>query len=299
MGLPSYPKVYNLGHRDIADLFLGPVVVQEKVDGSQFSFGVVGGVLHARTHHNALNVAAPGGMFESALVTIRGLQPKLLLDHVYFGEYLSKPKHNALAYDRVPSGHVILFDVQDTASGQYLPPGDVAREAEALGLESVPVLYTGLSATESLVTFANRVSILGGQEIEGVVIKNYARGLMGKYVTSRFRELRHEHPAKNTGGMESLVARYATKARWQKAVIHLEEQGLLQHAPEDIKNLLTEVGKDVINECGEEIRAALWEHWWPQIRRGIARGLPEWYKEQLAKNQPIPQKDASAGSGGV
>ena len=34
----SYPKVFNLGHAAMADLLGGNVVVQEKVDGSQFSF---------------------------------------------------------------------------------------------------------------------------------------------------------------------------------------------------------------------------------------------------------------------
>lgn len=36
----SYPSTFALGHRAIADLLLDPVLVEEKVDGSQFSFGV-------------------------------------------------------------------------------------------------------------------------------------------------------------------------------------------------------------------------------------------------------------------
>jgi hypothetical protein len=36
----SYPKLYAMGHRAIADLLLDDVIVQEKVDGSQFSFGL-------------------------------------------------------------------------------------------------------------------------------------------------------------------------------------------------------------------------------------------------------------------
>jgi ATP-dependent RNA circularization protein (DNA/RNA ligase family) len=36
----SYPSIYALGHRAIRELFDGPVVVEEKIDGSQFSFGV-------------------------------------------------------------------------------------------------------------------------------------------------------------------------------------------------------------------------------------------------------------------
>lgn len=36
----SYPSIYNLGHRYIADLLTVPVIVEEKIDGSQFSFGL-------------------------------------------------------------------------------------------------------------------------------------------------------------------------------------------------------------------------------------------------------------------
>ena len=36
----SYPSIFALGHRALAELFLDPVVVEEKVDGSQFSFGL-------------------------------------------------------------------------------------------------------------------------------------------------------------------------------------------------------------------------------------------------------------------
>lgn len=66
--LRSYPKVYNFGHRAIVDLMDGPVVVQEKVDGSQFSAGVIDGKLHCRSHHNALNLDEPPKMFREAVV---------------------------------------------------------------------------------------------------------------------------------------------------------------------------------------------------------------------------------------
>jgi len=38
MRLNSYPSIYNLGHHAIATLLDAPVLVEEKVDGSQFSF---------------------------------------------------------------------------------------------------------------------------------------------------------------------------------------------------------------------------------------------------------------------
>lgn len=35
----SYPKIWNVGHAAVATMFDHPVLVEEKVDGSQFSFG--------------------------------------------------------------------------------------------------------------------------------------------------------------------------------------------------------------------------------------------------------------------
>ena len=35
----SYPKVWNLGHPSVDEIFKDDVIVEEKVDGSQFSFG--------------------------------------------------------------------------------------------------------------------------------------------------------------------------------------------------------------------------------------------------------------------
>lgn len=55
----SYPKVYALGHRALAELLLDEVLVEEKIDGSQFSFGRFGGDLKARSKGCQLNVDYP------------------------------------------------------------------------------------------------------------------------------------------------------------------------------------------------------------------------------------------------
>jgi hypothetical protein len=40
-----------------------------------------------------------------------------------------------------------------------------------------------------------------------------------------------------------------------------------------------------MEECGEEIKEALFQYWWREIKRGIAKGFPEWYKNKLAEKQ--------------
>jgi len=51
----SYPKIYNLGHRAVREIFEEAVIFQEKVDGSQISFMVDDtGMPHARSKRQTL-----------------------------------------------------------------------------------------------------------------------------------------------------------------------------------------------------------------------------------------------------
>ena len=120
----SYPSVYALGHMAISELLLDPVIVEEKVDGSQFSFGRFDGDLKLRSKGKDIIPDAPEKMFQKAVDTVMALD---LVDGLtYRGEYLSKPKHNALAYERVPKGNVIIFDI-NTAEEKYLLYEDKKR----------------------------------------------------------------------------------------------------------------------------------------------------------------------------
>ena len=294
----SYPSIYNLGHAAIADLLKGPVIVEEKIDGSQLSFSKrEDGTLEARSKGAQLNICAPEGMFKAAVDTIQSLAPALRPNVIYRGEYLAGPHHNALTYNRIPAKHIILFDVNDGLES-YQTPRQKADAASELGLECVPVLFTGLiSDIEHFRRLLDTESVLGGQKIEGVVIKpeNYdlfgrdKKVLMGKFVSESFREVHSktwdaEHKTKGPQDIvQLLAAKYGTNARWQKAVIHLKERGELQGAPQDIGPLMKEVPEDVLKECAEELKADLFEWAWPQLRRSFTRGLPEWYKEELLK----------------
>jgi hypothetical protein len=85
--------------------------------------------------------------------------------------------------------------------------------------------------------------------------------------------------------VEQLIATLKTDARWHKAVQHLREAGKIEDSPRDIGLLMKEVPLDVVEEEIEFMKEKLFDWAWPQIRRGIIAGLPEWYKEQLLKRQ--------------
>jgi len=296
--LHSYNKIFNLGHKALEELFLDPVTVEEKIDGSQFSFGLDdNGVLHCRSKGQVLNIDAPEKMFTEAVETAKELSPLLIAGWTYRGEYLKTPKHNTLAYDRVPEKHIILFDI-DMGEEDYFKSREAKeKEAARLGLEYVPQLAAGtFTSWEPLKELLQTTSILGGQTVEGIVIKNYHRicpmtkqVLMGKYVSEAFKEVnRGDWRDRNPGPRdikEQLVESYRTPARWQKAVQHLRERGELEGTLRDIGKLIKEVQSDVHEECAAEIQERLYSWARSDVLRGVIRGLPEWYKEQLAEKQ--------------
>ena len=303
----SYPSIYNLGHRAVRDLLNHPHVVEEKVDGSQFSFGVFLGPdgaqeVRVRSKGAVMLLDAPEKMFTKAVQSVRDRQALLREGWTYRCEYLAKPKHNTLAYDRTPEGCLIGFDVS-TGDQEWLDPLEKWEEFKRIGLECVPMLARGGGDTTP-VTLAdlrtildNTRSVLGGQLIEGVVIKPFRvelygidhKTLMGKFVSERFKEA-HKEGWKVTSPnsadiLERLTKQYHTQVRWMKALQHLREAGQLTDSPKDIPVLLAEVQKDLGKEEKEEIRTILWKWAWPHVSRNVTRGLPEWYKEELLRMQ--------------
>ena len=293
--LHSYSSIYALGHAAAADVLADPVVVEEKIDGSQFSFGLLDGELCCRSKGKQLILDAPEKMFAIAVEQVRELHAErgLRPGYTYRAEYLQKPKHNSLCYARVPMRHLILFDV-DAGLESYLSPEEKRAEAERLGLELAPVLFVGrIESLDAIKVLLAAESCLGGTAPEGLVIKNYSRfgadkkTLMAKYVTEAFKEVHAgEWKKANPTGhdvIQGLIAQYRSPARWQKAVQHLREAGQLEGSPRDIGPLFREVPADVLKECREEIMATLFAWAWPKVSRGITAGMPQWYKDELAQ----------------
>jgi hypothetical protein len=291
----SYPSVFALGHKMIEELFLDPVVIQEKVDGSQLSFGMFGGELKVKSHHKEIIIGGHDKMWNLAIETIERIRDKLHDGWTYRGEYLMKPKHNVLAYNRVPVGNIVIFDIND-GEESYLPPENVAFECGELGLEYV---YTFgkyfIHNTDEIKELLDRESFLGGTKVEGIVFKNYNRfgrdkkALMGKYVSEAFKEVHQkEWKANNPGRVDTVIQiidELKTDARREKAVQHLKEKGELEQSPKDIGKLMAEVKADIEKECKEYIIDRLYKNSIGHILRGVVSGFPEWYKNKLAENQ--------------
>ena len=287
----SYPKIWALGHAGIGELLADPVVIEEKIDGSQFSFGVFGGELKCRSKGQQIIVEAPEKMFTEAVETAKRLSPLLNDGWTYRAEFLAKPKHNTNKYDRVPEQFIILFDVNPSEE-TYLAYPDKLVEGKRIGLEVVPEYFNGcLASIEQLAKYLDTPSVLGGT-IEGVVIKNYSRfgrdkkALMGKFVREDFKEAHKVEWSNSNPGTSDILAMLAqscrTEARWAKCVQRLRDAGQIEGSPRDIAKLMPSIKADAKEELEAEIKEQLYRWAWPTIERRLVAGMPEWYKATLA-----------------
>lgn len=303
----SPQSIFSIGHKAANDLFKVPVQVQEKVDGSFFAFGLYEDgtfitdnldnrlpnyELKVRSKGAVMVADAPASLFKKAVEAVKARQHLLKPGWMYRGETLAKCKHNALDYDRVPKDNVILFDIC-TAEEEYLTYEELKAEAERIGFEVVPQLYTGeIKTAEEIRRFLDTDSILGGQKIEGVVIKPLSpvytpdkKLLYAKFVSEAFKEVHRKAWGESNPGPKDVIQRLGGElcnaARWGKALIHLRERGLITDSPRDIGLLIREVGPDIQKEEEAYIKDQLFKYAWPHISRIAIRGLPEWYKDLL------------------
>lgn len=291
--IPSYPKVRATHDKHVRNVFEGRVVIQEKIDGSQFSFGKFDGKMQFRTRGQS-------SLETNNLQFGRGIKTaSLLVDLIEEGvwyrcEFLGSCKQNVIVYSRTPKGSLILFDVQN-ADGSFMNPDQLQKEAERLGLECVPTLWQGENLSHSIQTFEflkeliNKESTLGGANMEGCVIKNYNlidgdSYVLAKFVCDDFKEKMQKggNSSFKKDIVVSLIEELRTEARWDKAIQHLRDNGELTNTMKDMGPLCVEVQKDLFEEEEEYIMDQLRQKILPTIIKSSTIGLAEYYKAKLA-----------------
>src|SRR3990172_6420045 len=284
-----YPKIMQMNK--CALTWDDEVVIQEKIDGSFFSFWVEEDGLRFKSKRVNLK-SDNAGMFALAVDYLLSLQDKIVSyfnkGTTFFCEFLSKEKHNVIKYDRLPKNHLVLFDMSRNSlfnSSYYT----VTDSAKRLDIDVTPCVYTGKYDKQIVEELLKANSYLGGP-LEGVVIKNYDRYIdyygtmapeMYKWVRSEFKEKLHKKEwAGGKDKFEEFCDSLRTEARWNKAVIHLKEEGVLTNELKDIGVLLPEVITDIEEEERDYIKDTLYSLFIKDIKRAAVRGFAEWYKNK-------------------
>lgn len=294
--IKAFPKIFAIGTDYIKDIFNSSVEITEKIDGSQFDFGKIDGVLYMRSKGATLYAEGSDKMFRLAVDYVVSIQDKIRDNTTYYCEYLKTPKHNILTYGRVPKNHLILFGVSDKTGSAFRKTYKQLKEfADELEIETVPLIYKGkVKTAEELKKFMELDSCLGNVKLEGIVVKNYKNAFLlggqpiplmsGKYVSEAFKETHREKWGSEftaRGKWQTFKNSFCTEARWHKAIQHLRDKNELENSPRDIGKLIAEIRTDISDEEKEEIKTFLWKEFGDEILRGSVKGFPEWYKLQL------------------
>ena len=296
LSLSSYSKVFVLGHRAVQDILSYPVIVEEKIDGSQFSFGLHNGELLLKSKGTVIHHDNIPNLFAPAVDTACYLHRDGLLveGSTYRAEALYRNRHNVLTYDQVPAAGMVLYDVM-VGLESYLSRVELEEYADHMGIPIVPKLWgPGMLTEETFQQLLQTESFLGGTPVEGVVIKVAARNAFGidgkplvaKFVSEAFKEKHDTAWGKKQRSQSSIkdgiVAALRTDARWQKAVSALRDAGTLAGEPSDIGLLLKTIQQDVAEEEADWIKEQLYKAYRKDILRGICHGFANWYKQSLA-----------------
>jgi hypothetical protein len=289
----SYPKVWNLGHPRTEGIMDTEYIVQEKYDGSQFSWQLHEGEVRYRSRNVVFTKDDPSDMFKLGVNYIEAVKDQLIEGWVYRGEFFSKPKHNTLAYDRVPRGNIVLFDIE-LDYNVFQPPVETQGYAMELGVDSASfIVRNNVPLTlEEFKGYLERESTLGGVKVEGVVIKNYTNFTpeghvqMAKFVSEAFKEAHKSNPNFKRGHgpiVEALGSPLRTEARFRKSVERLRDAGGLTNSAKDIGPLLKDLSDDLDEEHAEVLAKELYSYFRKDILKHANYGFPQWYKEELAK----------------
>ena len=296
----AFPKILHIGDKQILDLFEGEVEITEKIDGSQLGFGkTIDGELIIRSKGREISLDNADKLFLPAILYINSIADRIENGWFYYAETLHAPRHSTLAYDRVPTNHIALFAVYDSEQRVFHNYDAITHQAEKLGVDAVPLLLRGEASPEKVLEMVKGTkSYLGGQNVEGVVVKAYKPWMFmgqiplsvmsGKYVTEEFREVHNNDWSRlNTGKgkFDVLKENYRSQARWMKAVQHLRDNGELTGTPKDIGALIKETRVDIETEERENIKDALYAIYKEDILKYSVFGLAQWYKKELVKGE--------------
>lgn len=292
--IAPFPKIQAVGGRFTTKLFDSEVEVTEKIDGSQFDFGLINGELHMRSKGRIIVPGNEDAMFRIAVESAQNRVGAMPDNTIFYCEYLNKPKHNTIKYDNVPLNNLVLFGASEYRSGEFLGPDYLDKISGILNIDRAPILFRGkVDSISQLVELLETESYLGGSKIEGFVIKNYNetgisgdevfRILSAKFVSDAFKEKNggNRVKAKGSNKWDAFKGSFNTTARWEKAYQHLRDNGDLLHDPRDIGPLMKEVNLDIEDEHKAEILSFLWKEFGKDIFRAATNGLPAWYKTKL------------------
>lgn len=241
------------------------IVIQEKIDGSNASFiydEVCDGIIAFSRNYVLDSENTLRGFWNWTQQLDKALIKNVLGTRLkVFGEWLTK---HTVAYPAERYNHFYCFDVWDTENNSWLSQNESMEIAKKLGLTYVPVFYTGKFTRWSDVKCYIGRTDLGGEEGEGIVVKNMTNFNYTKLVSEKFLEThapkrrqagekQHEVQTQLSENMK-LAQAVVTRARIEKILHKMVDDGLIPEnwGRNEMSVIMQNLGKLVYDDCIKE-----------------------------------------------
>jgi len=301
----KYPKVLSLGQPLISEIFDSPVEISEKVDGSQCRIQI--------TEDNAKCGSKNVGFADAKMFSFAHEQAdRIWHDEMWknfgdnitlFTEFLNKEKHNVLIYGRVPLNNLYLFGA--IIDERHLQTQELIELANKLKIESPHIIASEIDIKDQsdIEDYLKVKSVLGNTILEGVVIKNYHLSyppllassqafngypLAGKLVRDDFKERLNKEWKKTRLKVDALTkvsAEFLTTARFHKSIQHLADEGKITYEMNNLKAIIPEFYKDLLDEERDEIVKIAMADFWDMLRRKCNNFTVKEWKAYLIEKQ--------------
>lgn len=293
----KYPKIFRLGTEETKELFSSPedeIIIEAKYDGANTRVFIKDNQLYFGSRNREFDDEEKEKAWYRCIQFIRNqLKNKNLkpLDGIIL--YVENMVQHTLVYDweRIPA--CLGFDIFDLRADKFLDYDEKIQMFEVLEIPIVPLVWRGKikdcpKITDDLVPICKYapLSKLNMKE-EGLVIKNYSKGLMGKHVRDAFKEdnLKAFGMSKKFAKTddEILMAMYVTNARIEKIIFKLLDDGhkldmpLMHHLPKQVM-------EDIYEEHWKEI---VWSNWsinFKNLRQKIPKRCIAVLKQMITNN---------------
>lgn len=280
----------------------GVFEVEEKIDGSQIRGGISinGEIMVGSKSVDFDDMHPPAKEFIIGYQSMVKALEKLndgVNTYMLFGEYLEKPRHNTIIYDRVPRNNIYLFDAK--INGMWVDHDKLIEIANLVEFEPVNLVTTfdHFPSMDEIDPYVKAGSVLGGQR-EGVVIKNRSIQYISytipqffaiRVVDKKFKELNDTiWKSERRAGVRSIddlldaiMEDFKLPAVWNKAAQHLRDAGQSEHSMRDIPKLINLVNEDIEKEYKGVIEEIMYKELYRRIAKRFTAGMPEYYKGYL------------------
>lgn len=203
--------------------------------------------------------------------------------------------------------NIILVDITNNLTHQYLSSEDKKIEAYRVGLELVPTLYYNTDPNQNPYAICDQLikqiesnelkSCLGGN-IEGIVLKHHAFVKKGKTVATKLKLVttyfKERHAIKLPKAelsaddfLTSLGQSFCTEARFHKAYQHLVEDNQINPLipkVNDKDKIIMALNQDFDKEYRDELKELLWTEFSPLIKKLAREGAGNWYTKNYLSN---------------